>query len=105
MSVYTLSQGSITKCVHDPCGLVNKRHAALCGAPGKIAMSNKLYKECKRIIVRGLLCLVGGSALLLVVKLPGLPEFWAVAGACILLYGNWCIIYGLLIFAGSREAE
>ena len=72
-------------------------------------MSNKQYKECKRIVVRGLLCLVGGSVLLLAVKLPDLSEFWgtlsSVAGGCILLYGNWCIIYGLLIFAGSRETE
>ena len=71
-------------------------------------MPDKLYKKSKRIIVRGLLCLIGGSALLLVVKLPGLPELWgmlsSVAGGCILLYGNWCIIYGLLIFTGSREA-
>ena len=72
-------------------------------------MPNKQYKECKRFVVRGLLCLVGGSALLLAVKPLGLPEFWgtlfSMAGGCILLYGNWCIIYGLLIFAGSREAE
>jgi hypothetical protein len=59
--------------------------------------------------VRGLLCLVGGSALLLAVKLPGLPDFLgtlsSIAGGSILLYGNWCIIYGLLIFSGSREDE
>ena len=71
-------------------------------------MPNMLYKKCKRIIVRGLICLIGGSALLFVVKIPGLAEVWgtlsSVAGGCILLYGNWCIVYGLLIFTGSREA-
>ena len=70
-------------------------------------MSNRLYNKSKRIITRGLICLIVGAALLFVVKLPDLPEFCgtlsSVAGSCILLYGNWCIIYGLLIFAGSRE--
>jgi hypothetical protein len=70
---------------------------------------DKIYKECKCFIVRGLLSLLGGSLLLFVVKLPGLPEFLgtlsSVAGGVILLYGNWCIIYGLLIFAGNQEAE
>jgi len=70
---------------------------------------DKAYKECKRFVVRGLLSLLGGSVLLFAVKLPGLPEFWgtlsSVAGGGILLYGNGCIIYGLLIFAGNQEAE
>jgi len=59
--------------------------------------------------VRGLISLVGGSLLLVAVKLPDLPEFWgtlsSVAGGIILLYGNWCIFYGLLIFAGNKESE
>ena len=72
-------------------------------------MSNEEYKKSKRIIVRGVLCLIGGSALLFVVKLPGLPEFLgtlsSVVGSCILLYGNGCAIYGLLIFTRIKEAE
>jgi len=67
------------------------------------------YEKSKRFAVRGLLSLLGGSLLLFAVKLPGLPEFLgalsSVAGSCTLLYGNWCIIYGLLIFAGKKEAE
>jgi len=67
------------------------------------------YKKSKQFTVRGLISLIGGSLLLFAVKVPGLPEFWgalsSVAGSCILLYGNWCIIYGLLIFAGNQETE
>jgi len=67
------------------------------------------YEKTKRFAVRGLICLLGGSLLLFAVKVPGLPEFWSalssVVGSCILLYGNWCIIYGLLIFVGNQEAE
>jgi|GEM_PF-5435902 hypothetical protein len=72
-------------------------------------MSKEEYNKSKRIIMRGLLCLIGGSALLFVVKLPGLPELLgtlsSVAGSCILLYGNGCIIYGLLIFTRIKEPE
>ena len=72
-------------------------------------MSNKSYEKCKRYVVRGMLGLVGGSALLLVCKLSDIPEFWVtlstIAGSCIVLYGNGCIIYGLLISAGDRESE
>ena len=70
---------------------------------------DKIYKKSKRFVVRGLLSLLVGSLLLLAVKVPGLPEFWgtlsSVVGGGILLYGNWCIIYGLLIFVGERETE
>jgi len=70
---------------------------------------DKTYKKSKRFVVRGLLSLLGGSFFLLAVKVPGLPEFWgalsSVVGGGTLLYGNWCIIYGLLIFVGGRETE
>jgi hypothetical protein len=67
------------------------------------------YNKCKRVVARGLICLIGGSLLLFAFKLPGLPEFWgtlsSVAGGGILLYGHGCIIYGLLIFIGHQETE
>jgi hypothetical protein len=70
---------------------------------------DKKYRESKRFVVRGLLSLVGGSALLLAYKLLGLPDLvgtlTSFAGSCFLLYGHACIIYGLLIFAGDQEPE
>ena len=72
-------------------------------------MSDTRYEDCKRFVVRGLLCLAGGSVLLLAFKIPGLPDFWgtlsAYAGGGIVLFGNGYIIYGLLIFAGNQESE
>ena len=72
-------------------------------------MPNNNHEKYKRYVVRGFLCLAGGSALLLVCKLSAIPEFLVTlssfAGACIILYGNGCIIFGLLISAGDREAE
>ena len=74
--------------------------------PGE-AMPDKRYTECKRFVMRGLLALAGGSVLLLMPKLFGVPEFLAApslfAGCSTLLYGNGCIIYGLLIHAGNSE--
>jgi hypothetical protein len=68
---------------------------------------DKVYEKSKRFVVCGLLGLAVGSALLLVRKLSLVPEFWAdlsvLAGGCIVLGGNTCIIYGLLIFAGAKE--
>ena len=72
-------------------------------------MPNNSYEKCKRYVVSGLLCLVGGSVMLLAQKIFAMTEYWgslsAFAGACIILYGNGCIIYGLLVSAGDREAE
>ena len=72
-------------------------------------MRDKSYEECKRFVVYGLLGLAAGSALLLVRKLSVVPEHWAdlavFAGGGIVLCSNSCIIYGLLIFAGSRSKE
>jgi len=63
----------------------------------------------KRYVVRGVLALVAGSALLLAPRLLGLPEFLStpslVAGCVSLLYGNGCILYGLLIHAGPVEPQ
>jgi len=68
---------------------------------------DKIYEKSKRFVVLGLLGLAAGSALLLVRKLSLVPVVWAdlsvLAGGCIVLGGNTCIIYGLLIFAGGRE--
>ena len=72
-------------------------------------MPDQRYEACKRFVVRGLLCLAGGSVLLLVCKLPGVPDFLgtlsAYAGGVIVLFGNGYILYGLLIFAGNQESE
>ncbi len=66
------------------------------------------YTESKRFILRGLLLLGLGSALLLACKLP-VPELAghlsALAGGVALLSGNGCVIYGLLIFAGPRTSQ
>ena len=70
---------------------------------------DKRYKKSKLVILRGLLCLLGGSLLLFAFKLPDMPEFWGTlasfAGSGMVLYGNYCIIFGLLIFTGHQEAE
>ena len=72
-------------------------------------MRDARYEECKRVVVRGLLGLAAGSALLLARKLFAVPEFGAdlavFAGGCIVLYGNGCIIYGLLVFTGADGKE
>ena len=72
-------------------------------------MRDKHYEECKRFVVLGLLGLMVGSALLLVRKLSVVPALWAdlavFAGGGMVLCSNSCIIYGLLIFAGSRSNE
>jgi len=65
----------------------------------------KKYAESKRFVVRGLLALAVGSLLLLAPKMIAVPEFLStpvlVAGSVSLLYGNGCIIFGLLIHAGK----
>ncbi|MCL2123462.1 MAG: hypothetical protein FWH34_05165 [Desulfovibrionaceae bacterium] len=72
-------------------------------------MSGKSYEECKRFVVYGLIGLAVGSVLLFARKIPAVPEVLAdlsvVAGGCIVLCSNSCIIYGLLIFVGSRGSE
>ena len=72
-------------------------------------MRDKIYAASKRFVVCGLLGLALGSAMLLVRKLALVPIFWAdlavLAGGCVVLGGNTCIIYGLLIFAGAKETE
>jgi len=66
-------------------------------------------RESKRFIVGGLISLVAGSFLLFVFILPDLPEFWgtlsSLAGGGLLLCGNGCIVYGLLISVGHQETE
>lgn len=68
-------------------------------------MSDQILKESRAYILRGVICLLLGSALVLVCKLP-LPELLCdaavFAGAVIILWGNGCILFGLLVFAGSR---
>ena len=68
---------------------------------------SKRDTESKRYVVRGVVALVGGSVLLLIPRLFGLPDFWSTpsvfAGCVSLLYGNGCIVYGLLIHAGPSE--
>jgi len=70
---------------------------------------DEIYAKSKRFVALGLLGLALGSALLLVRKLSLVPMVWAdlavLAGGCIVLGGNTCIIYGLLIFAGDKETE
>jgi len=70
---------------------------------------DKIYEKSKRFVVLGLLGLAVGSALLLVRKLSLVPVVWAdlavLAGGCVVLGGNTCIIYGLLIFAGDKGTE
>ena len=72
-------------------------------------MPDERYEKCKSFIVYGLLGLVVGSALLLVRKFSAAPGLCAdvsvFAGGCIVLCSNSCIIYGLLIFAGTRGSE
>ena len=72
-------------------------------------MRDKSYEESKRFVIYGLLGLAVGSVLLLVRKLSVVPALWAdlavFAGGGIVLCSNSCIIYGLLIFAGSRDRE
>ena len=72
-------------------------------------MHDKKYEECKRFVVYGLIGLAVGSMLLLVRKFSVMPGCWAdisvFAGGSIVLFSNSCIVYGLLIFAGSRGKE
>ena len=72
-------------------------------------MRDKKYEDSKRFVVCGLLGLLVGSVLLLARKLSVVPEFWAdisvFAGGGIVLFSNSCIVYGLLIFVGSRESR
>jgi hypothetical protein len=72
-------------------------------------MRDKQYEKSKRYVVCGLIGLALGSVLLLARKLSVVPEFWAdlsvFAGGCILLGGNTCIVYGLLIFVGHQGTE
>jgi hypothetical protein len=72
-------------------------------------MQDKRYEDSKRFVVYGLLGLAVGSVLLLVRKLSVMPGLWAdisvFAGGCIVLFSNSCIVYGLLIFAGSHGSR
>ncbi len=71
-----------------------------------ITMSNAAYKESRSYILRGLLMLVLASALLLLHKLPTpalLGDIGLCAGIVIMLLGNGLIIFGLLIYAGTRD--
>jgi hypothetical protein len=58
-------------------------------------------------VLRGLVLLLLGSALLLLPKMP-VPEaiggLSALTGGIALLCGNGCVIYGLLIFADARAS-
>jgi hypothetical protein len=72
-------------------------------------MRDKSYEACKFFVGCGLLGLAVGSVLLLARKLALVPELWAdlavFAGGGILLCSNSCIVYGLLIFVGTRGRE
>jgi hypothetical protein len=72
-------------------------------------MRDKNYEACKLFVGCGLLGLAAGSVMLLARKLSLVPEFWAdlavLAGGGIVLCSNSCIVYGLLIFVGSRGSE
>lgn len=69
-------------------------------------MGNETSKESKRYVLRGLLLLLLGSALLLVCKLPvseSMSTLSAYAGGAAVLLGNYQIIFGLLVTAGDRS--
>ena len=72
-------------------------------------MHDKRYEASRRFVVCGLLGLAVGSVLLLVRKFSGMHGFWAdiavLAGGCIVLFSNSCIVYGLLIFAGNHGSR
>ncbi|MDL2209603.1 hypothetical protein LJC26_02225 [Desulfovibrio sp. OttesenSCG-928-O18] len=67
-----------------------------------------VYRESRKFVLRGLALLFFGCVLLLTGKLP-LPEpvYYAAiyAGGIILLFGNGCIIFGLLVYAGDRQEK
>lgn len=63
-------------------------------------------RESRAYIICGLLMLLAGSGLLLVCKMTAQPltgTLAAYAGGAVVLFGNGLIIYGLLIYAGSKE--
>lgn len=69
-------------------------------------MSKAPYQESKNYILRGIALLLLGSLCLLLCKMPVpelLSELAAFGGGLLILLGNGLIIYGLLIYAGSRE--
>ena len=71
-----------------------------------MVMRSKAFRESLLYILAGLLLLALGSALLLARKLfvTGLiGDLSVFAGGVAVLFGNGCIIYGLLIFAGNRD--
>jgi hypothetical protein len=67
----------------------------------------KKYLDCKCCVLRGFLLLLLGSLFLLACKLP-LPELLrqlcVLAGGGSILLGNGYILFGLLIFADSRNS-
>lgn len=67
-----------------------------------------VYRESRLYILRGLVLLLAGSVLLLGGKYP-LPEpvYYAAvyAGGVVLLLGNGCIIFGLLVYAGAAPKK
>lgn len=70
-------------------------------------MSAPASRESRNYILTGLLLILLGSGLLLVCKTP-LPEIvgsiCAYAGGAVLLWGNFRVIFGLLVSAGDRDA-
>jgi hypothetical protein len=69
-------------------------------------MSSSSSRESRHYILSGLLLLLVGSAMLLVCKLPVPPRLGDVSacvGGAALLWGNYRIIFGLLISAGEPE--
>ena len=65
------------------------------------------YRESRRLILRGLAMLGLGSLLLLACKMQlseAVLSLMAFAGGCMLLLGNGCMIFGLLIYADARSA-
>lgn len=68
---------------------------------------NSVYKESRSYILRGLALLVLASLFLLLCKMPVPPlvsDLGILAGIVIMLLGNGLIIFGLLIYAGSRDS-
>lgn len=64
-------------------------------------------KESRSFVLRGILGLILGSALLLVCKSPApeaLGSLCAYVGGVIVLAGNYYIIFGLLISAGGEKS-
>lgn len=74
--------------------------------PAELPKKSSPLKESRSYVLRGVLMLLAGSALLLVCKLTShslSSALAAYAGGSVILLGNGFIIFGLLVYAGSRE--